>query len=563
MIFTNGFSACARWLAWRLAALSIAALGCTPAASFPRSEPLPQLTCPWGGGPAWTAIGSSHFVLKTDLPAAEGKQIAAVMEILHAALLTAMDAPASDSVAPIEIVLFHHAEDFRAVMGNRQLRGRFYARLPGDVELDPVIVSFGKLTYGTRSTLVHELTHQILRRRTARVPWWLDEGLAGLFSPLWVREPEKGVAVVGSPPLDVDFWDGSDARWDTELPTPKLWLPRGHAPSFDELVNADRLMVEASGRVEAYYAAAWKLVHVLRGHANASYAPRFWTMMSSLMSGTAGQEAFTKAYGDIPITEIAEAYERFLLDHEEHSGTVEFDVPTNLDFAESSLSDADVHALWARLLVQSEGAIRSAAQELEIGEREHPASLPLAYARTSITLRTGSAGSASGDIERLLGSEPGNPRYMLLALLDAESAWRAEKDPAARDQKRERLVKVADALLRKATSPAQQSLTATVLMELGRPDEALELSEKSSKTDPSCGLCFTNRAMLLLSAGSAAKARIAAEKALTLTPDGDSTALVQELLGRIDNELARAIPPTKSPSPGSGAASGSGDKAHE
>lgn len=493
------------------------------------------LTCPHTGGPSWKQIRSSHFVMKTDLEEGRGKQILTAIEILRAALLTAMDAPADDPEIPVEVIVFERHEDFTAVLTQPNLRGIFISYLAGDVEMQPVIVSFGGLTYGTRSNLLHEITHQVVRRHTAHLPWWLDEGLAELYSTLWVKD---GVAMVGDPTLDVDFWEREDSLVDVAYGrAAKVWLPRAQAPDFETLIHANRLTVTASGRQEAYYAAAWKLLHVLRGHKDSTYEPRFGTMMAALMKGTDGEVAFKQAYEGIPLSRIAVDYREMLLDHGEYPSAVKFEPPANLQLEVLALTDPEVHALWARLLAHSDQPGRPAQGELDRGVAESPGALPLLYARASLHLQTRDGISVKDDVATLLKADGNDPRYLLLAVRQA-MAVSGSGEPELVAQERAELTTAVDKLLRLAASPAQRSMTAAVLGRIGRRAEGLALSEKSVKSEPSCGFCFIFHAELLLADGRAGEARTAAQKALTLLPDGSTTKQLEALLARIEKALA-------------------------
>lgn len=530
----------APFLAFVLAFLGMASSGCTPAR--------PPLSCPARGGPEWRQIQSSHFVMKTDVSSAESKAILGAIEVLRGALLVAMGAPADEPMPTVEIVLFQRRDDFLATHGRAVLTGLFWARLMGDVEIDPVIVSFGDLTYRTRSTLMHELTHQILRRRAAAVPWWMSEGLAEYFSTLWVDDLDSGVAVVGAPPLERDFWEQGYRLLETQPRTAKRWLPRKEAPSFDALFQADRSTV-TDANTDAYYTAAWKLVHVLSGRANPRLAPRFRAMMSSLMGGASGLDAFNQAYGDVPLPEIAAEYERFLLDHGEYPSRVSFDPPSRVDLLETRMSDAEVHALWARLMVGNPGAVRSAEEEIARGESESPGALPLRQVRASMRIRANRFAGAGADVAALMRSDPRNPRVLLLALLEADDALRREEDPARAEARRVEVLRLADRLASLGTSAAQQSLTASVLGRIGQTDQALGLSKRSIRTDPTCEICLTVRAELLLAAGRLDEAESAAERASELASDGAPAQAVWDVLRRIDQERAKEAPPAADGAP--------------
>ena len=476
---------------------------------------------------------SEHFLLKTDQPVEQSKVILVALEVLHAALLVGMQAESDPPLPPIEVVLFDRHEDFWAISNRPGVGGFTTRQLPGDVEPSPIIVTHGKLSLGTRSRLVHELVHQVLHRRTGHLPWWLDEGLAGYFSTLWVSDPERGAAVVGEPPRDVDFDESAEAWIDPERRTAKLWIPRKEAPALTALFAASRATVSAE-KMPAHYAASWKLMHVLAGHRNAKYTPRFWNMLSRLSDGATGQEAFEKAYEGVPMAEISAAYDEMLLDHGESALPLSFFPPADPKIEERGMGDGEVHALWARILSGRPTAERSAEVELFAGEHDDPTSVPFRYARASILLQTEGSATVGEDVYSLLREEPDNPRYLLLTLLEARRVLRAEKDAGRKARKQAEVRKLAEELHAKAQTAAQQSLTGAVFGEIGEMQKAVEMVERSTKTDPACGSCYSIRAQIELAAGLLNGAEESAVRAIRLTPDEASVSALREVLSRVE-----------------------------
>ena len=514
----------------------------------------PVLVCPAHGGAPWVELKSKHFVLKTDLPVEHSKIILGAMEVLRSALVAAMMAETDRPMPPVEVVLFERHADFQAINSVPNLGGYATRQLPGDVEPSPIIVAFGKLSYGTRSTLVHELVHQILLQRTANLPWWLDEGLAVYFSTLWIKNAEDGVAVVGDPPLDVDFGAIESPVLEANGRTWKHVIPRKEAPTFEALLVTSPRTVPAS-KLPTHYAAAGKLMQVLAGHRNPNYSPRFWNMLARLSDGAPGQEAFTLAYSGVPMSEIAAAYDARLLDHTESPFPLDFLPPNNLTIEERPMRDGEIHALWARLLAARPTSQRSAGTELFSGEHDDPHSLSFRYARASILLQTGESTSVEDDVRALLTSAPEDPAYLLLALLEARRAHRTEKDPDLKAAHLQKLQQLADKLSQKARTGAQQSLTAATLGELSQMPRALQLAEKSTLTDPTCASCFDIRAHLALAAGDLDTAEQAALRALRLTDESTSFATFAALLDRITAERRKR--PSRPAAPDAAAPGGS------
>ncbi len=516
-----------RLLLFTFVLLASGALGCTPHR--------PVLICPTGGGPSWNQLTTPRFVLKTDLPPDKARRIAVDLELSWAALRAVLGAPADETPVRVLVVVFERRQDFAAINGTPGLSGYFMSRIPGDVEFQPAMVSFDGLGYTPRRVLQHELTHLIVRSRTFRFPWWLDEGLAETYSTLRI---EGDRAIAFEPPRDVDFWEAEHAADESGVPIPKRWLPVSQAPSAADLAFADRSLVEASVEPRLYYAAAWKMIHVLRGDVDARQAPRFRSMLRSLMSGTPGSQAFAEAYGEATLDDFEDTYRQILLDRREFPESVKLILPAAAQPVVTPMSDAEVHALWATLVTVQARAGISAEEEIQRGLTENPRDHALIFARASIRLRREGAAAAQLDIWDLLKVDHRDARYRFLDLLAALQGVRGEQDEMSAKIGLVRLSAAVNELLPLAATPARWFYAALALERLKRQDEALAIVGKAVEADPTCAACFALRADLLLESGQPAAAGEAIERALSLRRDDVALPELEELQQRIERALA-------------------------
>lgn len=517
------------------AVLAMAALGC--------AANRPELTCPRAGGPAWTEVKSPHFTVKTDLSEAAARRMTEEVEAAREALLAALGAQADDGAAPVELVVFERDGDMDRTTGRPNLGGYFTAQLPSDVELQRVVVTAGGLDEETTLTLQHELTHEIVRRRTARVPWWLSEGLAETFSTVRVDGKEL---VIGEPPPRSDFWEASYNVMDMSFRVPKAFFSLAQAPSLDQILATDGHSFESDSSAPIHYAAAWKLVHVLRGDTNPSWAPRFATMMADLMKGTDGFDAFAHAYKGVLFSEISAAYQAYLPDHTEHPTTVAYAAPPAPALTARRLSDGEVHGLWARLATA--GAAQLAAAELEKGFADDPESVELRYVRASIRTLAKDGPTPLEDIRVLRKKAPDDPRYLLLDLVSTMTSRLGRAEIS--DDQRAEILALGARLREIGTSPAQRAMSLQAFVTTANYEEAISLGAKTVRADPSCGLCFTGYASALLEAGRPSEALEAARNALALLPEratGSHLRTIREIIARSEAEQKRAAPAPASP----------------
>lgn len=502
----------------------------------------PDLTCPKQGGPSWTEVASPHFVVQTDLPEKRSREIVAELELSRAALTSVLGAPSDDAAAAIEVIVFERDRDYEAATRDLDSAGLYFSKLPSDVEEQRVVVARGGLDEPTRFLLQHELVHEIVRRRTARLPWWLDEGLADTFATVQV---EGNTVLVGEPRAGGDFWENAYEHSSYAPRLWKHWFPVDEAPKLAFLLHTNRSFVSGSGRQSLYYAAARKLVHVLRGDVEPSFKPRFSAMLSALMSGTAGAEAFAKAYEGVSTDSLEGAYDKYLLDHREYIETLLFTPPPPAPVKARTLPEAEVHALWARLRSQdSQGAVE---EELARGLSESPGDPALLYVKVASRLRSNPKTLSEADVQALRRADPYNPHYLMLQIESRFLQMKGRDATSFTSDERSEMAALVNLLTRVATSPRQRSVSEAFFAADGQIEAARARGEAIVKANPSCGICLQIHAEVLLSAGAAEGALDAAERALALLPEGQSDAHLKDLIKRAkaaEKEPAPRSPPT-------------------
>jgi hypothetical protein len=356
--------------------------------------------------------------------------------------------------------------------------------------------------------------------------------------------------VVGEPPAGGDFWENLYEAGSYAPRLWKYWYPVVEAPKLDFLLHTNGSFVWSAGRERLYYAAAWKLVHVLRGDVESTFRPRFSAMLSALMSGTPGEEAYTQAYRGAPIGSVAAAYDKYLLDHHEYMETLPFTPPPPASVKARPLPDAEVHAIWARLERQiGEGV---AEDELARGLSHNPDAPALLYVKASIRLAASKVSTVEADIAALRRVDPYNPRYLLLHIMSFLGRRDNSKLASFTPDEASELSALTTLLTRIATSPFQRAISMVFFAYAGQIEAALARGEALVKANPSCEVCLSAYAETLLVAGAPGKARDAAERALALLEDGQSDPDLKKLIQRAKAAENKTAPPRPSPAPGGG-----------
>jgi tetratricopeptide (TPR) repeat protein len=476
----------------------------------------PPLTCPANGGRVWSETISQHFVLRTDVDAAEARTTLAEMERLHAALAAALARPPQVVEGRVDLVAFASADDYAAITGNhRTSLAHFTPQPDGDLEPQPTIVMHAGLERETRGTILHELTHRFLHERWSDVPPWLDEGLAQYYSTL---EVEGNRAFVGAHGGNLTFVDERQS-WADASTYRSDGISVSTIPAVREILTASRASfyahaAEGGGpsfddrRTQAVlYASSWKLAQFFVDGAEDTYRSRFTSFLAALDAGSRPTSAFSKAFEGVDFEAIDTAFHWFLTRGTSAQHPVSFRSAPPETTEGHTLSDAEVHLLWARTRQWTPDALDAIRKDIEEAARRDPGSPEPAYQEAVLAMRTRRFDAAARKLDAALAQRPEDPRYLLARSMVADHL--AEQTRA----------EILDRLAKVARSAAQLAAVAEHDVAQGRADEALALSERAVRRDPHCWACQDVRALALLAKGRVDDALDAIHRAIALLPE--------------------------------------------
>ncbi len=257
------------------------------------------------------------------------------------------------------------------------------------------------------SIAIHEYMHLIVKHSGLKIPIWLNEGWADVYSTL--RPMGKDTAV----------GDLLDDRMNS-LKADK-WL------SFDELTSTDQNSpnYHEASRVGIFYAESWALAHML--YLSPEYKDNFGKFVMALHRGSSAAEAVRTAFGRTPdeVYKDLQAY----FDRKKIYGRV---FKAGSDGRESEPEVSQVPAFDSRLM-QADllAAIRKlpeAKQEYARLEQEEPGRPDLAFSIGSLALGEKDLAKARTYFEKAYNAGYADPQMCLqLAMLDAMAHERAEK----------------------------------------------------------------------------------------------------------------------------------------
>jgi tetratricopeptide (TPR) repeat protein len=248
---------------------------------------------------------------------------------------------------------------------------------------------------------IHEYTHLIVRRSGLKIPTWLNEGWADVFSTL--RPMGKDTAVGDLRPdrmksLDTEQWMSFDALTSVD----------SNSPTYHE-----------ASRVGIFYAESWALTHML--FLAPEYKDNFGKFVMALHSGKSSAEACEIAFGKSSSAVFKDLHAYF--DRKKLYGTV---FETGLDsrdeaIASTALPEFDSQLALADLMVAI-GKRAEAKTEYARLEKEQPDRPDLNQSLGNIALWNRDMNTARQYFEKAYDAGDADARLCFeLAMLEREA----------------------------------------------------------------------------------------------------------------------------------------------
>ena len=170
----------------------------------------------------------------------------------------------------VQIVAFRSEQEYKAHRVNPGASGYYQRTHRGDYivmrDLDPEHYQIG----------VHEYTHFIFEHSGLKLPLWLNEGLADLYSSI---SSHQGEVVLGRPPLGRLYTLQRQS-----------WIDLGTLVS----VGHDSPYYSQSEKMLLFYAESWALTHMLA--LSQDYAAQFPKFLESVSGGMDTRESLARVY---------------------------------------------------------------------------------------------------------------------------------------------------------------------------------------------------------------------------------------------------------------------------
>jgi hypothetical protein len=217
---------------------------------------------------AWLRISSANFELFTTAGEHAGRDLVRHFERVRSFFQQAFGLIPHDG-NPVEIVVFRSAKEFEPYKLNEAASAYF------ESGFDHEFIVMQTAAPDHYPVAVHEYTHLLLHQ-AGRIPRWLNEGLAELYSTMQPRGADVLVGEVIPGRLATLQME----RW---LDLREVIAVDEHSPLYNERTHAG-----------VFYAESWFLVHMLA--LQEWYAPRFRQLGAALQEGDT-TAAFWEVYG--------------------------------------------------------------------------------------------------------------------------------------------------------------------------------------------------------------------------------------------------------------------------
>jgi Flp pilus assembly protein TadD len=454
----------------------------------------------------WERIGTPDLELYTDAGNTAARDALNHLQQVREFFLKASPLPLLDQF-PVRVVLFKTEEQFAPYKTSEGERA-FFMNSP---KRDYIVMTDSP---GEYRFAIHEYMHLIVRHSGLRLPLWLNEGWAEVYSTL---KPVSGGVAVGDL-VDIRMKPLETGQW---LDIDTLTTIDPQSPTY-----------KGKGPIDMFYAESWALAHML--FLAPDYTDNFPKFLGAIHRGRNFAESCQAAFGKTP----AEVYEdlRKYFDRKKMYGKV-FAAPLGKKSAlpeASKVDQFDLRLVLADLLAATNHRLEAKETYTELSQAEPnryevPESLGyLAFIEKDLN-------AALREFERAFASGDADPRMCLqLAVLQEASAQPLATIMASLERALQSKPDYADAILqmglvRIAAGEYQSGVATLMKVSQIRPQQASQV--------------YSALAYGYLRLGDLARARKDAETARQYTSDANQTKRLEAMLALIDARAASPLGP--------------------
>ncbi|HTS49593.1 MAG TPA: hypothetical protein VMH05_16690 [Bryobacteraceae bacterium] len=426
---------------------------------------------------AWKLTTADHFEVYSQASPERTVALLEWFEQLRACLLNQTIIPL-DGLPSVRLIVFASPKEYEPYRV-RTLSDGYYAASEGRRYIAMVAGT------GQRRVAAHEFAHLVFDASGAKLPSWLGEGLAELFSTIHINAK---VAELGAAPLE----QLATLRQHPWIPLSRVLSVERNDPIWDDLSSAS-----------LFYTESWALADMLVF--SREYAPRFQALWAAIRTGSPAPKAFKNTF-DKSITDVETDLHAWIGSYSDKSLLLAGESAPVLRPDASPVPDFTARSVLADMLAAA-GELDRAEELLRNLALEAPDTAEISVALGSIALRKGDQDGARREWKRamnqgvtdadvfyrfaLLADQAQLPAVEIRSALERAVALRPDFDDAryrlALLEKNAGHYDAALAQLRAMrTVPAARAFSywiamADALNELGRRDESATAARKAAQ----------------------------------------------------------------------------------
>ncbi len=435
----------------------------------------------------WVVAETEHVRLRTELPVADARKLAAEMQEIRDAFASAVLKCAFErDMGPIEVTALPPNQFERIA---RPGSGGYYQGYGASwVDYPPQIVIPTTFQASSRQVYQHELTHRLNAVCFSNAPVWVNEGLAKFLETAIIDNKRLSIGLPAFLFVSPNEGFNAGGYQGMELQI----VPRDFTPSVSTLVRmrydefyADSDTLAQLKRSAGNYSAAWSLVHLLELE-DPELQTRFARYLGALHTRRVSpQTAWDDEFRGVDLEALVTAYRaREQLPYVD----VPYEAPTRKVPQARAMRPGEAHVHWSWLLGSKyrDQALGHASAALS-----DPSSAPLARVMAaSLYVEADQDAKAEAEVQKGLVSNPQDPR-----LLHAQLQF--ELDASDGLGRRRMLDLAVERLHPVARTAAQWNVLGNAELTRGNADAALQYSRRGLAERPACWTCRVTEGVAL------------------------------------------------------------------
>ena len=227
------------------------------------------VVCPLFAATEWLKLTSSNFEMYSTADDKDARRTLEYFEQVRDFFMRVKSQQVTTRL-PVTLVVFKNQKEYRPYSPH-ETAAAYYM---GDEHRDYIVMGgAGQEQY---PVAVHEYMHLLVRHSGLKMPVWLNEGMAEVYSTL---KPLGGKILVGTPPQNRAY-PLSQQKW---IPIDRLLAVAHDSPEYNE-----------KNRTGLFYAESWLLTHMLM--LDNKYGQSVWEVRYRSLQRGIGKRARFSAY---------------------------------------------------------------------------------------------------------------------------------------------------------------------------------------------------------------------------------------------------------------------------